>query len=316
MPVAEDRRPDLDLVADRALHGVAAAVAWGQTSSIWMRGGLFWGNDIAIPSAFRLGRASNRMQIRRYQRRAAARVLPPCRPPGPRAFRFVDWLAAAGAVVVWRSCRSGPPDRTGSPYMSSSHSPPGRVYFEKPGARVTTTSRGVRRAPALLGRPTGPRSPGAARSPTRCGFDGSGGGSGRTPPSGGVRLFGDVPIYVARKGADETAHPELFQHGEVAGRPADALSATGPVSGATRCTTGRAPPRGLPLVGSASPPHVRAARQTRIDHFRGFVAYWAVPEHNTTAKAGRWRTGPGAALSRRRRSASSARSTWSPRTSA
>ncbi len=35
---------------------------------------------------------------------------------------------------------------------------------------------------------------------------------------------------------------------------------------------------------------------TRIDHFRGFVSYWAVPEGNTTAETGRWRRGPGLAL--------------------
>ena len=36
----------------------------------------------------------------------------------------------------------------------------------------------------------------------------------------------------------------------------------------------------------------------RLDHFRGFVSYWAVPERNRTALRGRWRRGPGAALFR------------------
>ena len=54
---------------------------------------------------------------------------------------------------------------------------------------------------------------------------------------------------------------------------------------------------------------------TRIDHFRGFVAYWAIPEGHKTAKRGRWRAGPGASSSARPRPRSaSCRS--SPRTSA
>src|SRR5262249_59563613 len=43
----------------------------------------------------------------------------------------------------------------------------------------------------------------------------------------GVRLVGDVPIYVSDEGADVLHRPELFSHGEVAGAPPDALSAKG-----------------------------------------------------------------------------------------
>ena len=55
---------------------------------------------------------------------------------------------------------------------------------------------------------------------------------------------------------------------------------------------------------------------TRIDHFRGFVAYWAVPEGARDAVGGRWVRGPGARAVPRCASASSARPTSSPRTSA
>src|SRR5262249_36335144 len=49
----------------------------------------------------------------------------------------------------------------------------------------------------------------------------------RYAAEGGVRLFGDVPIYVAQGGADFASHPELFQRGFVAAAPPDALSAFG-----------------------------------------------------------------------------------------
>jgi 4-alpha-glucanotransferase len=114
----------------------------------------------------------------------------------------------------------------------------------------------------------------------------------------GVRLIGDVPIYVSDGGADHDCWPELFSPGEVAGAPPDALSATGqrwgnplydwPVHRATGFHWWRERfRRTLELVDL-----------TRIDHFRGFVSYWAIPARNSTAKSGRWRRGPGAELFR------------------
>jgi 4-alpha-glucanotransferase len=111
-----------------------------------------------------------------------------------------------------------------------------------------------------------------------------------------IRLIGDVPIYVSDNGADVRAWPELFAHGEVAGAPPDALSASGqrwgnplyhwPVHRATgyRWWIERFR-RVEELVDLA-----------RIDHFRGFVSYWAVPASHKTARNGRWRPGPGREL--------------------
>ena len=67
--------------------------------------------------------------------------------------------------------------------------------------------------------------------------------------------------------------------------------------GATRCTTGRR----CSAAATAGGPSACAARfalfdVTRIDHFRGFVAYWAVPEGAPDARGGRWRRGPGRAV--------------------
>jgi 4-alpha-glucanotransferase len=114
----------------------------------------------------------------------------------------------------------------------------------------------------------------------------------------GIRLIGDVPIYVSDEGADLSGWPELFAHGEVAGAPPDALSATGqrwgnplydwPVHRATGYRWWRERfRRTFELVDLC-----------RADHFRGFVSYWAIPERNSTAKRGRWRPGPGAELFR------------------
>jgi 4-alpha-glucanotransferase len=109
-------------------------------------------------------------------------------------------------------------------------------------------------------------------------------------------LIGDIPIYVSDDGADVEARPELFESGEVAGAPPDALSANGQHWGN--------PLYAWP-VHRATGYHwwIERFRRvfelvdlSRIDHFRGFVSYWSIPASHTTARHGRWRRGPGAEL--------------------
>ncbi len=112
----------------------------------------------------------------------------------------------------------------------------------------------------------------------------------------GVRLVGDIAIYVAPGSADQRAHPELFQDGLAAGAPPDAFSASGQLWG-------------NPLYDWPAMQRrryrwwVQRLRRTlelfdlaRMDHFRGFVAYWAVPANSRTARTGRWKRGPGRAV--------------------
>jgi 4-alpha-glucanotransferase len=112
----------------------------------------------------------------------------------------------------------------------------------------------------------------------------------------GVRLIGDLPIYVSDAGADLAGWPELFARGEVAGAPPDALNASGqrwgnplydwPVHRATEYRWWRERFRRT----------VELVDVCRVDHFRGYLSYWAIPARNTTAMRGRWRRGPGAEL--------------------
>lgn len=118
----------------------------------------------------------------------------------------------------------------------------------------------------------------------------------------GIRLFGDVPIFVAHDSADVWAHPELFRlraDGEpeaVAGVPPDYFSATGQLWGNPLYRWDEMARTGYRWWID----RLRAALQTvdlvRLDHFRGFEAYWEVPAEETTAVRGRWVKGPGAAL--------------------
>jgi 4-alpha-glucanotransferase len=111
--------------------------------------------------------------------------------------------------------------------------------------------------------------------------------------------MGDIPIYVAHDSADVWAHPELFYLDEqgnptvVSGVPPDYFSATGQLWGNPiyRWDLLRASGYGWWIE------RFRAALalfdMVRLDHFRGFEAYWEVPGGEPTAVNGRWVKGPG-----------------------
>jgi 4-alpha-glucanotransferase len=211
------------------------------------------------------------------------------------AYRFVDWLAAAGQSW-WQVLPLGPPDEFGSPYRSPSAFAGSPQLLARPDARVTAreVEDFVARHPFWTG--GWARFAGTEALAAEVRFEREWGALRAYAAERGVRLIGDVPIYVSDGGADHEQWPELFARGEVAGAPPDALSATGqrwgnplydwPVHRATGYHWWRERfRRTFELVDLC-----------RIDHFRGFVSYWAIPARNSTAKSGRWRPGPGAEL--------------------
>ena len=66
--------------------------------------------------------------------------------------------------------------------------------------------------------------------------------------------------------------------------------------GATRCTTGPTTKRPATRVGAPGAPRTGIYDLLRIDHFRGFDTYWAIPADSTTARTGKWENGPGMEL--------------------
>ena len=115
----------------------------------------------------------------------------------------------------------------------------------------------------------------------------------------GVGIIGDLPIYVALDSADVWASPESFQLDEknipveVSGVPPDCFSADGQLWGNPLYNWEAMKADGygwwLRRVGGAA----RLYDILRIDHFRGFESYWAVPYGASSAKNGRWIQGPG-----------------------
>ena len=213
------------------------------------------------------------------------------------AYRFVDWLAAAGQAW-WQVLPLGPPDEFGSPYRSPSAFAASPQLLARPGARVTAgeVEDFVVRHPFWTG--SWARFADADALAEQVRFEREWGALRSYAAERGVRLIGDLPIYVSDEGADLAGWPELFARGEVAGAPPDALSASGqrwgnplydwPVNRATGFRWWRERfRRTFELVDLC-----------RIDHFRGFVSYWAIPARHATARRGHWRPGPGAELFR------------------
>ncbi len=118
----------------------------------------------------------------------------------------------------------------------------------------------------------------------------------------GIKIIGDIPIYVAFDSADTWSHPELFELDEkgfptvVAGVPPDAFSATGQLWGNPIYRWKYHKATGYDWWMQRLEQMFRLYDVVRIDHFRGFDEYWAVPYGNQDAMGGKWCKGPGYAL--------------------
>lgn len=120
----------------------------------------------------------------------------------------------------------------------------------------------------------------------------------------GIQIIGDLPIYVAFDSADTWSHPELFELDEkgypvvVAGCPPDGFSATGQLWGNPIYRWEYHRETGYRWWIERMANCFRMYDAVRIDHFRGFDEYYAIPYGNPTAEFGTWRPGPGLELFR------------------
>ena len=115
----------------------------------------------------------------------------------------------------------------------------------------------------------------------------------------GILIVGDIPIYVAFDSADTWANPELFQLDEacipvaVAGCPPDAFSATGQLWGNPLYRWDYHKETGFAWWLRRMEHSFKLYDVVRIDHFRGFDEYYAIPYGDQTAEFGHWEQGPG-----------------------
>lgn len=116
----------------------------------------------------------------------------------------------------------------------------------------------------------------------------------------GIQIIGDIPIYVAHDSADVWAHPEIFAIDEktgeaslMAGVPPDYFSATGQLWGNPVYNWEQLEENNFDWWIKRFQFMLDYVDVIRIDHFRGFQAYWAVPQGETTAMNGEWIEAPG-----------------------
>ncbi|MCC7361371.1 MAG: 4-alpha-glucanotransferase [Anaerolineales bacterium] len=114
----------------------------------------------------------------------------------------------------------------------------------------------------------------------------------------GLRLIGDLPIFVSSDSADVWAHPELFQLDAdrrpvaVAGVPPDYFSATGQLWGNPLYDWAALQRTGYAWWIERFRAALQQVDLVRLDHFRGFEAYWRIPAGLPTAEVGEWVPGP------------------------
>ncbi len=118
----------------------------------------------------------------------------------------------------------------------------------------------------------------------------------------GIEVIGDLPIYVALDSADVWARPDLFdldarsRPRAVSGVPPDYFSATGQLWGNPIYRWSRHREENFAWWRARLQASFRLTDWVRVDHFRGFAAYWRVSRGAETAARGRWVIGPGLTL--------------------
>jgi 4-alpha-glucanotransferase len=220
----------------------------------------------------------------------------PGRRLGRDAYHFVDWLASAGQSW-WQVLPLGPPDEAASPYKASSAFAASPALLAEPTAPVSAEERQAFRErnaawiedwAAFVG--------GDAAVDDQVRFDREWGALRAYAAERGVRLIGDIPIYVAPGSADHVAHPELFRDAVVAGAPPDYFTELGQLWGNPIYDWPALQRRRYRWWVERFRRVFDLFDLARLDHFRGLVAYWEVPADAPDARGGRWVRGPGRAL--------------------
>jgi 4-alpha-glucanotransferase len=117
--------------------------------------------------------------------------------------------------------------------------------------------------------------------------------------SKGIKIIGDIPIFVSYDSADVWAHPEIFCLGrnklpkEVSGVPPDYFSKTGQLWGNPQYNWKALKQQDYKWWVDRFRKEMQTTDIIRLDHFRGFDRYWVVPYGDKNAVNGKWKKGPG-----------------------
>ncbi len=214
---------------------------------------------------------------------------------GAPAYELVDWLVAAGQTW-WQMLPLGPPSRLRSPYTAKSAFAAWPGLLAQPRAPVSTSEISDFKQRHAYWIEGWERYGGRGAVADQVRFEREWTALRSYASERGVRLMGDIAIYVAPGSVDHRTHAELFREGFVAGVPPDLFSDTGQLWGNPLYDWHALRRDGYRWWVERLRRTLGMFDLARLDHFRGFVAYWAVPAGDDTAMNGRWRRGPGRAL--------------------
>lgn len=112
----------------------------------------------------------------------------------------------------------------------------------------------------------------------------------------GIKIIGDMPLYVAGDSVDVWAYPEFFKKDEVAGVPPDYFSEEGQLWGNPLYDWEAMEKDGYSWWKMRIENSLKLYDVLRFDHFRGLASYWSIPKGAKSAKEGHWEEGPGMKL--------------------
>lgn len=211
------------------------------------------------------------------------------------AYRFVDWLVAAGQSW-WQLLPLHPPDAIGSPYASRSAfagherllAPPGSPFFDDgAGIAGAPDGRWVDEWVAFAGADE-------RRAQTR--FQREWCSLKRYANERGVRLIGDIPLYVSGDSCDVATHPHLFDRSVVAGAAPSLNHPDGQRWGMPVFDWTAHAGDGFSWWLERLERELELCDLLRIDHFRGLVQFWQVALDEPDPVNGSWGVGPGKAF--------------------
>jgi len=214
---------------------------------------------------------------------------------GESAYAFVDWLEAAGQSW-WQVLPLGPPDEVGSPYASASAFAAWSGFLAEPEATVSPREVASFRKRHAYWASDWENAGGDLADQVR--FQREWTALREYARARGIRLIGDVPIYVASGSVDHRSRPELFLEGVVGGAPPDALGPAGQHWGNPLFDWEAVARDGYRWWIERLRRTFELVDLTRLDHFRGFAAFWAIPRGSPDARSGHWLPGPGHAIFR------------------
>jgi 4-alpha-glucanotransferase len=211
------------------------------------------------------------------------------------AYRFVDWLVEAGQAW-WQLLPVHIPDKLGSPYSSRSAFAGHEGLLASPGSRHYDNGEGDAGAPQGSWPEEWVRFAGEPERRAQTRFQREWLALKRYANERGIRLIGDIPLYVAGDSCDVATHPHLFGRSKVAGAAPSRNHPEGQRWGMPVFDWPTHAADGYAWWLARLERELELFDLVRIDHFRGLVAFWELPLDELDPTKGMWGEGPGMAF--------------------